>query len=1135
MDALPDETNSLPGEATSHDDRLEMALADVLRRAERGEYVDRQALLQQHPDLAEDLQEFFANQQLFQRAIQPPTTPTGVAARLRYFGDYELLDEIAHGGMGVVYKARQTSLNRLVAIKMILAGHLANDQEVKRFQAEAEAAANLHHPGVVAIHEVGIHNGQHYYSMEYVAGRDLAALVREKPIGFRQSAEYLRDIAEIVEFAHSQGVLHRDLKPSNILIDSTGRVRVTDFGLAKRVQSESDLTITGQILGTPSYMSPEQAAAQHAVIGPASDVYSLGTVLYELLTGRPPFRSDNLGETLRQVQQEEPVRPRLLNPKLPRDLETICLKCLEKESRQRYATAQELADELGRFLRGEPIHARPIGSLARTWRWCKRQPVVAGLSALSSAAVAVTIAILVYSQLSIAEAFGKLQLEQKKTSDALTQKTEALGEKSAALTRLSIEERNVRDALNDKTTALADKTAALQRERVTAYANLLTLARREWLDGRLARCLELLDACHPDLRHWEWHYLRRMCDPQPYASLPFKGGLTLSNRLPITGNGKQLLSYDSAADAERALLFCDTSTGNVVRKLALPDPPGGQLAISGDGQTCFSAVTRMVGISHLSDLVVRDAQSGRTVFTAELPDFAVDSLAINADGTLWAASGSVWQPGAKSTGVYHTRIWKRESPGTPFILPDAPGSRTLVFSPDGSRLVASHMTGFSLFETGDWALLATASAGSSGSFHSIFGTAPCFRDDSRQFAFAAGSVAAVFDAATGTRIRNYHLQKPDVSAISFGADNRKLAYGTTHGNVVLLDLDSGQEDVALRLPLPIRQLQYSSDGSRLVTLDDKLRIWDAKVSPAYDAISTTVGHSHTATFDSSGTLAASLVGSRSVFIWQVATREVKLALTNFLGELYDVAFSPDGRFLATAGHDGVEVWDVQSGALWYRFVEAVDKRIVYADRVCFSQQGNWLVGGHDHGATIWDLEKGTEVRSFGVETTIDWVSSAVLTADASRLATCGHNGKVQLWDTSSGAELFCFDDEEVFYTLALSPSERQIAACGPDSDIYLLDAHTGVQTGRLAGHANGANTIAYSQDGKRLVSAGRDGVIKIWDAESGLELLSLETGGQTCYSASFSPDSRRLVTTDMDTLRFWDAAVSPSADRAQGP
>lgn len=380
---MSDETKSLTPSPTSQEERLERILAEYLRQMERGVVVDQQALLLANPDLADDLREFFANQARMQQLVgadRARSNGNGAALRkLKYFGDYEILEEIAHGGMGVVYKARQTSLNRTVAVKMILAGQLANESDVKRFQAEAEAAANLHHPGIVGIYEVGVQDGQHYYSMEYIDGQNLAQILREKAIPIATAAEYMRDIATVLEFAHGRKVLHRDLKPSNILLDANGRLRITDFGLAKRVEGESDLTMTGQVLGTPSYMSPEQAAAQHAIIGPPTDIYALGAILYELVTGRPPFRSENIGEILRQVQHDEPVRPRLLNPKLPRDLETICLKCLEKEPRRRYGSALELADELSRYLRGEPIRARRIGPLSRGVRWCLRNPAVSGL------------------------------------------------------------------------------------------------------------------------------------------------------------------------------------------------------------------------------------------------------------------------------------------------------------------------------------------------------------------------------------------------------------------------------------------------------------------------------------------------------------------------------------------------------------------------------------------------------------------------------------------------------------------------------------------------------------------------------------------------------------------------------------
>jgi WD40 repeat protein/predicted Ser/Thr protein kinase len=305
-------------------------------------------------------------------------------------GDYELLEEIARGGMGAVYRARQLSLNRLVAVKVLLEGHFASPSFLQRFRREAEAAASLNHPNIVSIYEVGEHEERPYFSMELIEGRSLAELVRDKPLPARYSAQLVKTIAEAVHFAHERGLLHRDLKPSNVLVDSSGVPHITDFGLAKWIAGEAsplhrhDLTLTGQVLGTPNYMPPEQADPTRGPTSAASDVYSLGAILYQLLTGRPPFMAETLTQTLRLVVESEPVMPRLLNPAVSRDLETICAHCLEKDPRRRYATAQQLAEELGRFLSDEPIRARPLSAPARGLRWCRRKPALA----LSIAAIA---------------------------------------------------------------------------------------------------------------------------------------------------------------------------------------------------------------------------------------------------------------------------------------------------------------------------------------------------------------------------------------------------------------------------------------------------------------------------------------------------------------------------------------------------------------------------------------------------------------------------------------------------------------------------------------------------------------------------------------------------------------------------
>ena len=328
-----------------------------------------------------------------ERQAPPPLTPD-VGTKLKYFGDYELESEIARGGMGVVYKARQVRLNRAVALKMILTGQLAGQADVRRFHSEAEAAAQLDHPGIVPIYEVGEHDGHHFFSMALVEGDSLAARVAAGPLPPREAAALIATVAEAVQYAHDRGVIHRDLKPGNILLDKNGHPRVTDFGLARQIDTDSALTRTGQILGTPSFMPPEQAAGRLADVDRTADVYALGAVLYTLLTGRPPFQAATPLDTLLQVIEQPPARPRLLNARLPRDLETIALKCLEKNRRQRYASCAELAADLGRFLRGEPIKARRTSATVHVLRWINRNRAKGLAIGALAAAVAASLIIL---------------------------------------------------------------------------------------------------------------------------------------------------------------------------------------------------------------------------------------------------------------------------------------------------------------------------------------------------------------------------------------------------------------------------------------------------------------------------------------------------------------------------------------------------------------------------------------------------------------------------------------------------------------------------------------------------------------------------------------------------------------------
>jgi hypothetical protein len=295
--------------------------------------------------------------------------------KIRYFGDYELLEEIARGGMGVVYRARQVSLNRRVALKMILAGELASEADVRRFQREAEAAANLDHPNIVPIHEIGQHDGQHYFSMKLIDGTNLTQRMPDFVRDPRAAVKVMVKIARAVYTAHQHGVLHRDLKPSNVLLDARNEPYVSDFGLAKQVDGRNPQTRTGLILGTPNYMAPEQARSEKSLTT-AVDVYGLGAILYEMLTGRPPFRAETELDTILQVLERDPPRPRTLNPHIDSDLETICLKCLEKEPGNRYSSALALAEDLERWRDGQTIQARPSGPAKRLSKWVKRNPTL---------------------------------------------------------------------------------------------------------------------------------------------------------------------------------------------------------------------------------------------------------------------------------------------------------------------------------------------------------------------------------------------------------------------------------------------------------------------------------------------------------------------------------------------------------------------------------------------------------------------------------------------------------------------------------------------------------------------------------------------------------------------------------------
>lgn len=502
-------------EPSSSDDRINGIIAVYLKALAAGQEPNRAALFAANPDLADELKSFFNDHDRMHKFVEPPTLgpnePEAAAMGevVRYFGDYVLLEELARGGMGVVYKARQISLNRPVALKMILAGQLASATDVQRFRAEAEAAANLDHPNIVPIYEVGEHQGQQYFSMKLVEGGSLAALLKTSTTdvprlnprkSVKSVVEILISVNRAVHYAHQRGILHRDLKPGNILLDTNNQPLVTDFGLAKCVEGDSKQTQTGAILGTPSYMAPEQARAEKQLTI-AADVYSLGAILYECLIGRPPFQATTTIEIVMQVLEKEPTRPSALNPQVDRDLETIALKCLEKDPARRYESAATLADELDRWQRGEPIEARPVSTTERARRWCRRNPVVAAL--IASLAFALLVGTIV-STLFAAAAGHRAEEAQRSEADAIVARQRA--------DMLAIQ-------ANDETARA--KFARAEAEQ-TLYFNRVALAQQYWRANNVLQADVILQNCSAEMRGWEWSYLNHLCHAELFV-IPASG------------------------------------------------------------------------------------------------------------------------------------------------------------------------------------------------------------------------------------------------------------------------------------------------------------------------------------------------------------------------------------------------------------------------------------------------------------------------------------------------------------------------------------------------------------------------------------------------------------------------------------
>jgi hypothetical protein len=564
---------------------------------------------------------------------------------------YEVLGELGRGGMGIVYMARQVKPNRIVALKKIKTGADAAAAELTRFRTEAEAVARLQHPNIVQIFEVGEHNGLPFFSLEFCGGGSLKAKLAGTPLPAAEAARLVATLARAVQAAHDQKVIHRDLNPANVLLAEDGTPKITDFGLAKKLDDVGG-TVTGAVMGTPSYMAPEQARGQTQEIGPAADVYALGAILYECLTGHPPFKAATAHETLVQVVADDPVPPRQLQPKTPRDLETICLKCLHKEPGRRYASALDLAEDLQRFAAGEPIRARPVGRGERVLKWARRRPAVAALLGLVVLLTAAGLG-------GIAWEYGEALRER---NNAQTEATNArLAEKKTQeqLTETAKAEKKAQERLEQTKRALANSQGLL--------------ADTAWREGHVAVAQNRLEEVPTELRRWEWHYLKRTTAGGLFTLFGHTDSVT---SVCFSPDGQRLATASKDSTAK----VWDARTGQQVLALQGHTNTVSSVSFSPDGQ-------RLATGSHDTTAKVWDARTGQELLTLKGHTRPVTSVSFSPDGQRLATGSH--DPAAK--------VWDVRT-GQPLLA--LQGHTNIVssvcFSPDGRRLVSTEKGGKSL-------------------------------------------------------------------------------------------------------------------------------------------------------------------------------------------------------------------------------------------------------------------------------------------------------------------------------------------------------------------------------------------------------------------------------------------------------
>ncbi len=1038
--------------------------------------------------------------------------PADLLAATEAWGEFRIVREIGRGGMGVVYEAYQGSLNRHVALKL-----LPRHGNVARFRREAQAAGRLHHTNIVPVFGVGEHEGRHFYVMQYIAGRGLDVVLKERAevperterslvrTDARQAAQIGVRVAAALEYAHGQGVVHRDIKPSNLLVDDQGTVWVTDFGLAK-VADQNELTGTGDVLGTLRYMPPEAFEGRYDARG---DIYALGVTLYEMVAQRPTFEEADRARLIRQVTAGEPPRLRELDRAVPRDLETVIHKAIEREPGHRYQTAAALAEDLGRFIEDRPIRSRRIGEVEKFARWCRRNPVPAGLLA--------ALFLVFWTGFGLVAWKWRDAVAEREAKEEQVVKANAAGAEARAAADRAVAEEKKANAAADRAVAEEKKAVeAADRAGLRLYFSLIDRARLERQAGNIAEAEAILDRCEPARRGWEWHFMKGL-DHAELFTLRGHGEQGWVEAVAYSGDGKWIATagggnpYFSGGSSvvPGTVVVWDAETGRPVHTLR-----GHKHLVR---QVAFSADSRLVVSSSLDGTVeLHEAATGRLVRTLEAATAFDAGKRLRDDVRILAMApdGRRLATGADDNSL---TIWDiatgRRSP----LLPGGDASYTrAVFSADGRWLatLGGGGPGGGAARARVWnavtgALAADLDAGQ-GLYCSL-----AMSPDSRTLAGggSAGSVS-LWNLADGKLRQTLTGHVGDVSGVAFSPDGLYLASAGQDRTVRVWEVEKGALARTIRGHTDmVKSVAFSPDGDRLVTGSQDLtaRVWDLtfddetgggqmsglQVHVPPEAIAYGRGGSEHRIFTRNGSI-----------------RRIK---TGSFGERTEIVTGLDVGWLTPAEPVAFD---------------APGRRVV----AIFARARREAVSVDLDGAAGW-----TTLRGHTLE-----IRHATLSADGTRAATAASSqssesrNEVFAWDAVSGTRLLRREVAgELIARIALDPTGRRLAVSAgrivPASEkagahlapfVAVIDVATGHELMHSESLDQLCLALGFSGDGRRLAAASTDRTILIWDLGSGGAPVRSRQGPEWPMDLAFSPEGRRLAVASRQQVKLMDAETA---------